>query len=65
MLDPKRYGERSTAFDKDHQRDPRPFLGSARHEIHRLLRPFDMEKEYLFDPKLNGDLKTADRRQAR
>ncbi|HEX2590608.1 MAG TPA: ferritin-like domain-containing protein [Rhizomicrobium sp.] len=59
MLDPKRYGERSTAFDKiisathDHFWDPfdKKYIDFS--------QPFDMEKEYLFDPKLNGDLKTA------
>jgi hypothetical protein len=59
MLNPERYGERSTAFDKiisathDHFWDPfdKRYIDFS--------QPFDMTKEYVFDPKLNGDLKTA------
>jgi hypothetical protein len=59
MLNPRRYGERSTAFDKiisathDHFWDP---LDSKYIDF---TQPFDLTKEYVFDPKLNGDLKTA------
>jgi hypothetical protein len=58
MLNPNRYGDRSTAFDKiisathDHFWDP-----LDKHYID-FSAPFDMTKEYLVDPKLNGDLKT-------
>ncbi|MBV8801016.1 MAG: ferritin-like domain-containing protein [Alphaproteobacteria bacterium] len=59
MLDVNRYGQRSTAFDKiisathDHFWDP---LDMKYIDFHQ---PFDMEKEYLINPGLNGDLKTA------
>src|SRR5437868_3197206 len=59
MLDVNRYGQRSTAFDKiisathDHFWDPldKKYIDFA--------MPFDMENEYLVNPALNGDLKTA------
>ena len=59
MLDVNRYGQRSTAFDKiisathDHFWDPldRKYIDFS--------TPFDMENEYLINPALNGDLKTA------
>ena len=59
MLDVNRYGQRSTAFDKiisathDHFWDPldRKYIDFS--------APFDMENEYLVNPALNGDLKTA------
>ena len=59
MLNPLRYGERSTAFDKiisathDHFWDPldRKYID--------FTAPFDTENEYIVDPRLNGDLKTA------
>src|ERR1051325_9795133 len=59
MLNPARYGQRSTAFDKiisathDHFWDPldRKYIDFS--------TPFDMENEYLINPALNGDLKTA------
>src|SRR5436309_14125024 len=59
MLDVNRYGQRSTAFDKiisathDHFWDPldRKYID--------FTQPFDMENEYLINPALNGDLKTA------
>jgi len=59
MLNPGRYGERSTAFDKiisathDHFWDP---LDSKYIDF---SQPFDVENEYLVNPQLNGDLKTA------
>jgi hypothetical protein len=59
MLDVNRYGQRSTAFDKiisathDHFWDPldRKYIDFS--------QPFDMQNEYLINPALNGDLKTA------
>src|SRR3974390_2970490 len=59
MLDVHRYGERSTAFDKiisathDHFGDPldKKYIDFS--------QPFDIENEYLINPQLNGDLKTA------
>jgi hypothetical protein len=59
MLDINRYGQRSTAFDKiisathDHFWDPLDKKYIA------FNTPFDLENEYLVDPKLSGDLKTA------
>ncbi|HUO93911.1 MAG TPA: ferritin-like domain-containing protein [Rhizomicrobium sp.] len=59
MLDIHRYGERSTAFDKiisathDHFWDP---LDTRYIDF---STPFDIENEYLVNPELNGDLKTA------
>ncbi len=43
MIELDRYEKRSTALRQDHQRDPRPFLGPARQEIHRFDEPFDIE----------------------
>ena len=59
MIELDRYEQRSTAFDKiisathDHFWDPldKKYIDFA--------TPFDMENEYLVDPRLNGDLKTA------
>src|SRR5206468_393561 len=59
MLDVNRYGQRSTAFDKiiaathDHFWDPldKKYIDFS--------TPFDMENEYLVNPELNSDLKTA------
>ena len=59
MLDVDRYGQRSTAFDKiisathDHFWDP---LDAKYIDFNQ---PFDMESEYLINPGLNRDLKTA------
>ncbi|HUJ45885.1 MAG TPA: ferritin-like domain-containing protein [Rhizomicrobium sp.] len=59
MLDVDRYGQRSTAFDKiisathDHFWDP---LDAKYIDFNQ---PFDMESEYLINPGLNSDLKTA------
>jgi hypothetical protein len=59
MLEVNRYGQRSTAFDRiiaathDHFWDP---LDTKYIDF---SAPFDMENEYLVNPALNGDLKTA------
>src|ERR1700746_946584 len=59
MLNPARYGERSTAFDKiisathDHFWDP---LDKKHIDF---SAPFEREKQYSGGPRLNGDLKTA------
>jgi len=59
MLDVDRYGQRSIAFD-------RIISATHDHSWHPLetkyidfSAPFDMESEYLVNPELNGDLKTA------
>src|SRR5271154_6482550 len=59
MLDVERYGRRSSAFDKiisathDHFWDPldKKYIDFA--------APFDIEKDYIVNPAMNGDLKTA------
>ena len=59
MMEVDRYGERSTAFDKiisathDHFWDPQD------KKYVDFSAPFDMENEYLVDPDLFADLKTA------
>src|ERR1700741_3520615 len=59
MLNPARYGERSTAFDKIISATHDHFWHPLDKRYIDFTQPFDMEKEYVFDPKLNGDLKTA------
>jgi hypothetical protein len=59
MLDPKRYNERSTAFDKIISATHDHFWDPLDKKYIDFSAPFDMEREYVFDPKLNGDLKTA------
>ncbi|MBV1934660.1 MAG: ferritin-like domain-containing protein, partial [Parvibaculaceae bacterium] len=59
MLEVDRYGNRSTAFDKiisathDHFWDP---LDSKYIDF---TTPFDMENEYLLEPSMNMELRTA------
>jgi len=59
MMEVDRYGKRSTAFDKiisathDHFWDPQD------PKYVDFSQPFDMENEYLVDPDLFADLKTA------
>ncbi|MBI1261073.1 MAG: ferritin-like domain-containing protein [Rhizobiales bacterium] len=59
MMEVDRYGQRSTAFDKiisathDHFWDPND------KKYIDFTTPFDMEREYLIDPDMNTDLKTA------
>ena len=59
MMEVDRYGKRSTAFDKiisathDHFWDPQD------KKYVDFSAPFDMENEYLVDPDLFADLKTA------
>ncbi|MEJ0040731.1 MAG: ferritin-like domain-containing protein [Rhizomicrobium sp.] len=59
MLDTKRYGERSTAFDKIISATHDHFWDPLDKKYIDFSAPFDMTKEYLVNPQLNGDLKTA------
>jgi hypothetical protein len=59
MLNPARYGERSTAFDKIISATHDHFWDPLDKKYIDFSVPFDMENEYLVDPKLSGDLKTA------
>lgn len=59
MMEVDRYGKRSPAFDKiisathDHFWDPNDT------KYIDFSAPFDMERDYLIDPEMNTDLKTA------
>src|SRR5580692_3336860 len=59
MLDTKRYGERSTAFDKIISATHDHFWDPLDKKYIDFSQPFDMTKEYLVNPALNSDLKTA------
>ena len=59
MLNPARYGERSTAFDKIISATHDHFWDPLDKKYIDFTAPFDTEKEYIVDPRLNGDLKTA------
>jgi hypothetical protein len=59
MLDVNRYGERSTAFDKIISATHDHFWDPLDKKYIDFSLPFDMTKEYLVNPELNGDLKTA------
>jgi hypothetical protein len=59
MLNPARYGERSTAFDKIISATHDHFWDPLDKKYIDFSQPFDMENEYLVNPQLNGDLKTA------
>ncbi len=59
MLNPSRYGERSTAFDKIISATHDHFWDPLDTKYIDFSAPFDIENEYLVDPKLSGDLKTA------
>src|SRR5215831_5217418 len=59
MLNPARYGERSTAFDKIISATHDHFWDPLDKRYIDFSQPFDMENEYLVNPQLNGDLKTA------
>ncbi|HSC60363.1 MAG TPA: ferritin-like domain-containing protein, partial [Rhizomicrobium sp.] len=59
MLDVNRYGARSTAFDKIISATHDHFWDPLDKKYIDFTKPFDMTKEYLVNPELNGDLKTA------
>src|SRR5689334_4386650 len=59
MIELDRYEKRSTAFDKIISATHDHFWDPLDKKYIDFSRPFDMENEYVFDPKLNGDLKTA------
>src|SRR5271163_989661 len=59
MLDVNRYGERSTAFDKIISATHDHFWDPLDTKYIDFSMPFDIENEYLVNPELNGDLKTA------
>src|SRR5690348_16288313 len=59
MLNPARYGERSTAFDKIISATHDHFWDPLDKKYIDFSQPFDMENEYLVNPRTNGDLKTA------
>jgi hypothetical protein len=59
MLDVNRYGARSTAFDKIISATHDHFWDPLDTKYIDFTEPFDMTKEYLVNPELNGDLKTA------
>ena len=59
MLDVDRYGDRSTAFDKIISATHDHFWDPLDKKYIDFDQPFDLEKEYLVNPELNGDLKTA------
>ena len=59
MLNPGRYGERSTAFDKIISATHDHFWDPLDKKYIDFTSPFDITKDYIVNPALNGDLKTA------
>ncbi|MGZ5937785.1 MAG: ferritin-like domain-containing protein [Rhizomicrobium sp.] len=59
MLNPSRYGERSTAFDKIISATHDHFWDPLDTKYIDFTSPFDITKEYIVNPQMNGDLKTA------
>jgi hypothetical protein len=59
MLNPGRYGERSTAFDKIISATHDHFWDPLDKKYIDFTAPFDITKEYIVNPQMNGDLKTA------
>src|SRR6201996_3396558 len=59
MLDVNRYGERSTAFDKIISATHDHFWDPLDKKYIDFDQPFDLTKDYLGNPELNSDLKTA------
>ena len=59
MLDVNRYGDRSTAFDKIISATHDHFWDPLDKKYIDFSQPFDMAKDYLVNPALNSDLKTA------
>ena len=59
MLDTKRYGERSTAFDKIISATHDHFWDPLDKKYIDFSEPFDIENEYLVKPESSPDLKTA------
>src|ERR1700749_5109190 len=59
MLEVERYSHRNTAFDKIISATHDHFWDPLDKKYIDFSAPFDMERDYVLDPKLNGDLKTA------
>jgi hypothetical protein len=59
MMEVERYNNRLTAFDKIISATHDHFWDPLDTKYIDFSAPFDMENEYLIDPELNGDLKTA------
>ena len=59
MMEVERYGKRSTAFDKIISATHDHFWDPLDPKYIDFTQPFDMENEYLIDPSINTDLKTA------
>src|SRR6201986_260957 len=59
MLEVERYSNRNTAFDKINSATHDHFWDPLDKKYIDFSKPFDMTKEYLVNPELNGDLKTA------
>src|SRR6201995_1385223 len=59
MIELDRYEQRSTAFDKIISATHDHFWDPLDKKYIDFSQPFDMEREYLVNPALNGDLKTA------
>src|SRR6202043_1532161 len=59
MIELDRYEKRSTAFDKIISATHDHFWDPLDKKYIDFSLPFDMENEYLVDPKLSGGLKTA------
>jgi hypothetical protein len=59
MLDVDRYGERTTAFDKIISATHDHFWDPLDKKYIDFDQPFDIENEYLVNPAINTDLRTA------
>src|SRR6516162_6963398 len=59
MIELDRYEKRSTAFDKIISATHDHFWDPLDKKYIDFSQPFDMENDYLVNPQLNGDLKTA------
>jgi len=59
MMEVDRYNNRSTAFDKIISATHDHFWDPLDTKYIDFSQPFDMENEYLVDPQLNAELKTA------
>ncbi|HVZ70196.1 MAG TPA: ferritin-like domain-containing protein [Rhizomicrobium sp.] len=59
MLEVERYGQRSTAFDKIISATHDHFWDPLDKKYIDFSEKFDIENEYMVDPELNADLRTA------
>src|SRR5690349_18068030 len=59
MIELDRYEQRSIAFDRIISATHDHFWDPLERKYIDFSAPFDMESEYLVNPELNGDLKTA------